>query len=109
MDSCGPQGTDLNEPRGQVTISALPSNFTALHQPMDIRIISSWKFRYCSLLIRSIVKEFETQQKRRDDSEALKQGMRKLAEGHEPHLLEGAKMVERSWAEVTDMTICRCW
>lgn len=34
--------------------------------------------------------------------------MEGLTEGRDPHLFYVGKMVERSWTEVMDMTICRC-
>ena len=109
MDNCGLHGAELSDPRQKVTIMTLPPNCTSLHQPMEMGIISTWKLKYRSLLIRAIVEDLETLQQRRDDSTTLKQGMRGLSEGHDPHLLDVAKMVEKSWAQVTVMTICRCW
>ena len=87
----------------------LSPNCTSLHQPMDMGIISTWKLKYRSLLIRAIVEDLETRQQQLDYSTALNQGIRGLSEGHDPHLLDVAKMVERSWAQVTLMTIFRCW
>jgi hypothetical protein len=31
LDNCGPHGAELVDPRGQVTVMALPPNRTAVH------------------------------------------------------------------------------
>lgn len=35
--------------------------------------------------------------------------MRVLCEEHDPHLLDVANIVEKSWSEVSEVTMCRCW
>lgn len=109
MDNCGPHGTDLNDPQEQVNILTLPPNCTAIHQPMDLGIIGAWKLRYRRLLLQEIVKNLESRQARRDGSAELVSGMRGLAEGHDPHMLDVARLCSESWDLVTEMTICRCW
>lgn len=93
MDSCGSYGADLSGPRGQVTIMTLPSNCTSLYQPMDMGIISTWKLKCRSLLVRAIVNDLDSRHQRRDDKAALLQGMRRLSEGRVPHLLDIETMV----------------
>lgn len=93
MDNCGPHGAELNEPKEQMTIPTLTQNCTSLHQTIDMGIISTWKLKYRSPLIRAIATNFESAQQRRDDSAALMRGMFILAEGRNPHLLNVAKMV----------------
>ena len=109
MDNCGPHGTDLVDIRVQVQLFTLPPNCTALHQPMDLGIISAWKIYYRSMLFREIVKDLETRQERRDATSVLVRGMRGLAEGHEPHMLDVASLSNLAWQKVTDVTIARCW
>ena len=39
----------------------------------------------------------------------LKPGMKGLNEGHDPHMLDVSEMVARTWGEVSERTIARCW
>lgn len=32
-----------------------------------------------------------------------------MAEGYDPHMLDVSRLVLKSWAEVNEMAICRCW
>lgn len=82
----------------------------ALHSTNQwtLGIICAWKLRYRSLLIRSIVEDLESGEQRCDDSQTLTQDMQGLTEGHDPHMLDVARMVKKSWTEVTELTICKC-
>lgn len=72
-------------------------------------IISAWKLRYHSLLLRSFLKDVKPRQQKSDNSSALSRGVRGLAEGHDFHMLDVTHMVRQIWEEVTDMTMARCW
>lgn len=109
MDNCGPHGTDVQDVRNQVTLFTLPPNCTAIHQPMDMGVIAAWKRRYRGLLLKAIVRDLESRRQRRDDSRALRAGMRGLGEGHDPHMLDVARLVEQSWNAVDAVGISRCW
>lgn len=57
-DNCSPHEAKLNDPKEQGTIMTLPPSCTALHQSMDMGIISTWNLNYCSLLIRATVDDW---------------------------------------------------
>ena len=45
----------------------------------------------------------------RDESVGLKAGMRGMAEGYDPHMLDISPLVLKSWAGVNEMAVGRCW
>lgn len=109
MENCGPHGANLFDSCEQVAIFTMPPNCTSIHQEMDMEIISAWKLKYRLLLLGSILKGVGTRQQKRDYLSALTRGMNGFAEGHDPHMLDVTHMVSKSWEEVTDTTIARCW
>lgn len=60
MHNCGPHGSDLIDHREQRRIVTLPPNCTSYCQPMHMGIISAWKQKYRSLLLRLVVKRIDT-------------------------------------------------
>lgn len=91
----------------QVTIMKLPLKFHLFHQLMDMSIISTWKLKYQAQLFREIAADMEYPQQWREFSAVLQIRMKVLSEGHDPHLLGIAKIVKKSWTDVTEMTIYR--
>lgn len=55
------------------------------------------------------MKDIETRQSRRDQFENIQRGMRGLSEGFDPHMLDVAEMVSKSWKEVSEECVARCW
>ena len=111
MDNCGSHGDDLKDSRMQVHIFTLPPNCTSLHQPMDMGIIVAWKARYRHTLLRDMIVTLDTREERKKRAIAnkLKRGMKGLDEGHDPHMLDVSEIVARSWENVSERTIARCW
>jgi hypothetical protein len=46
LDNCGPHGSNVSDPNGQVITVPLSPNCTAVHQPMDQCIIQAFKKGY---------------------------------------------------------------
>ena len=109
MDNCGPHGSDVGDPNGQVDIYLMPPNCTALHQPMDMGIISAWKRKYKSLMLTEIARNLENRTELRAQAHQLRAGMRGMSHGYDPNMLDVAEMVHHSWKSVSEMTIARCW
>lgn len=108
MDNCGPHGSYFADPREQIKTSALPPNCTATHQPMQMGITSKWKQLYRSRLLETILNNMESRTERKGAKKGLESGTKRTNEGHDPHLLDAANMVNKSGDNVSDMTIIRC-
>lgn len=52
LDNCGPHGTELEDPQGQVKVVFLPPNVTSVYQPMDAGVIAMVKKNYRYRLLR---------------------------------------------------------
>lgn len=110
IDVCGPHGADLTDPKEQITIVTLPPNCTSVHQQMDMMdIITAWKKSYRELMLCEIERDAALRQGRRDESSSLRAGMKGLAEGFDPHMLDVANLIKTSWNQVSDMAIARSW
>ena len=109
MDNCGPHGADISDGRGQVTIYPLPPNCTALHQPMDLGVIAEWKAHYRRNLLVEMMDDIENQEARRDQNKKRPGGMKGLAEGYDPHMLDVSRLCQKSWDDVKSEEIARCW
>lgn len=109
MNSCGPHGADLIDPKSQIAVFTLPPNCTAIRQPMDMGIIATWKAQYRKMMLRAFVEDVESRQLRRDNNDLLRNGMKGMGEGNDPHLLDVASWVRAGWDEVTTQEIAICW
>lgn len=97
MDGCASHG-ELVDPRGQVeTITYLP-NVTSRYQPMDKGIISAVKRGYRNTLPQLRVDTMSIAPTLREQAKARKMpsGTKGLAEGHLPHLLDTADILNQS-------------
>lgn len=95
MDNCGLHGMDLNGPHKEVTILILPPNCTAIHQPMDpmnLLVIYVWILFYGLLFHSKIVNDLKTSGKLRAGSNTFLSVMRRLAGGHDFHMLVVTRM-----------------
>ena len=108
MENCDPHSSDVGSPGGQVDIYLMLSNCTALHQPMDMGIISAWK-KYKSLMLTEIARNLENRTELRAQVHQPRAGMRGMLHGYDLNMLDVAKMVQHSWKTVSEMTIARCW
>lgn len=109
MNNCGPHGSDLTDPKGQVTIRPLPPNCTAVHQPMDQGVIAAWKANYRMRYLTEMLENIETLNERREANKSKKNGMKGMEEGYDPHMLDVSRLVFESWNDVGQSTIARCW
>lgn len=62
---------------------------------MYMGIIAKWKESYRLRLIRQVVQDFDTRQKRRDSNQALMAGLKGLKKGPDPRILNVAKLVKK--------------
>lgn len=109
MDNCGPHGSDVSDSRGQVTIFPLPPNCTSIHQPMDLGVIAEWKALYRRNLLIELMDDIENQETLREQHKSKANGMKGLAEGTDPHMLDVTRLCAMSWEDVTQDAIARCW
>ena len=58
MDNCGPHGSELIDPTGQIECVFLPSNVTSVFQPMDAGIIAMLKKKYRNRLLMKMLDIF---------------------------------------------------
>lgn len=92
MDNIGPHGTDLLDICEQATIWTLPLNCTAVHEPMDLGIIVTWKRVYCRLKLCDIFKSLETCEEKSKSSRTLIDGVKELDEGQKPIMLDVTRL-----------------
>lgn len=76
MNNSGPPGMDLGDINEQVKLLKISANCTDIQQPLHMEIISAWKIAYRGLMLRRIVKFFETRQKRRDECKIIRARMK---------------------------------
>ncbi len=88
MDNCGPHGTALVDPRGQVKVVFLPPNCTSVYQPMDSGVIAMLKKNYRYKLLHKMFEIFDERQVLRENARAAKMalGTMGLKEGFSPHV-----------------------
>lgn len=109
MDYCGPRGADLVDPKSQVRILTLSPNCMALHHPMDMGIVSTWKKNYCSILLKNQLLVIETPSERKKLNKSLKAEMKEISQGYKPRLLDVSNMVKEACNTVSDKTVANCW
>lgn len=109
MDKCGPHGSDIFDPKGQVQLQALLPNCTAIHQPMGQGVIAAWKAEYHSLFLKELPSGIETVGQRRAENKKKKAGMKGMDEGYDPHMGDVSRLLEASWKKVSQATIASCW
>ncbi len=79
----------------QVTVIPLPPNVTAVHKPMDMGVISTWKQTDRRFLVRKLVQNIESRAERRELNQGRTYGLKGLAEGYDPHMLDAANLAKR--------------
>jgi hypothetical protein len=55
LDNCGPHGTELKDPQGQVKVVFLPPNVTSVYQLMDAGVIAMVKKNYRYHLLQRLL------------------------------------------------------
>lgn len=111
LDNCGPHGTELVDPTGQITVVFLPPNVTSVYQPMDAGVIAMVKKNYRYRLLRRMLDTFEERQSLRAAATAakMKAGTIGLDEGHAPHLRDVMSILDEVWNEIPASKISNCW
>lgn len=109
MDHWGPHGADLFDYKQQVTIHTLPTNSASIHRPMGMGVIATFKLQYRRHLLSRIKANIKERRALREAAGTLREDMRGLNEGHDPHMLNVAQLVKQAWDEIPERTIARCW
>lgn len=61
MGNYSPHSADVVLVSGQVKLYPLPTNWTTVHQSMDLYMIAAWKMRYCNQILTEIMTYIEYQ------------------------------------------------
>lgn len=109
LENSGPHGDNLLDLSGQTTILFLPPICKAIHQPIDMGIISAWKTLYRGMMLRQIMEDIDTRQVWRDGNKDHWAGMKGLAKCFDPHVFDVTLFVKQSRDAVKTDTISRCW
>lgn len=108
MDNCGPYGTDKSDCLGQVKVFPSPQNCTSIHLQMDQGVAAEWKAPYSHNLLMEMMEGIENQCACREQNRVKPAGIKGLAEGYEPHILNVSLFCEMSCAEIQQDTLARC-
>jgi len=111
LDNCGPHGSELVDPLGQIEVVFLPPNVTSVYQPMDAGIIAMLKKKYRYRLLMKILEIFEERPQRRAAADAanMRPGTKGLAEGYAPHLADVMDILHEVWKEISAQKVKNCW
>ncbi len=93
----------------QVVVIPLLPNVTSVHQPMYMVVISTRKQTYRRFLVQELVPDIEPRTERRAFYQGRSYGMKGIAQGYDPRMLNAANLAKLSWDNVCRMTIARCW
>lgn len=74
---------------------------------MNMDVIAACKTNYKGLMLQNIIKVLGRRQSRFEDFESFERGMRGLAKGCDPHMLDVTEMSFKSWAMITGSTIAQ--
>lgn len=112
VDACLPPPGEawLEDPRGQVKVVLYPANCAGKHQPMSWGVIAAAKLHYRRRLVTgrmSTMLAAGTLRAEAEERGVAAAGAAGLAEGHPPHLLDAAEMLQAAWDDVSDETIAR--
>ena len=111
MDNCGPHGTELVDPGGQIEVIFLPPNVTSVYQPMDAGVIAMLKKNYRYRLLLRMLDIFDERVDRREAAKAAKMaaGTMGLNEGYAPHVFDVIEILYEVWNEIPASKIKKCW
>lgn len=111
MDNCGPHGTELVDPDGQIEVIFLPPNVTSVYQPMDAGVIAMLKKNYRYRLLLRMLDIFDERVDRREAAKAAKMaaGTMGLNEGYAPHVFDVIEILYEVWNEIPASKIKKCW
>ena len=111
MDNCGPHGTELVDPDGQIEVIFLPPDVTSVYQPMDAGVIAMLKKNYRYRLLLRMLDIFDERVDRREAAKAAKMaaGTMGLNEGYAPHVFDVIEILYEVWNEIPASKIKKCW
>ena len=75
---------------------------------MDQGVIHEWKAIYRRNSLGEMMKDIETQKQRRDEKKKAA-GMKGIADGYDPHMLDVSRLCAQSWDQVGQDSIASCW
>lgn len=108
LDNCG--GHNINVYLPGVRIEFLPPRSTAVHQPLDMGVISVTKIRYRWLLLQQIIRSMLTISPENTSSTPnYVRGRHGLAQGHLPHVADSIQVFDEAWVSMEAKTIMKCW
>ena len=110
-DNCGPHGTDVSDPTGQVKVMFLPPNCTSVYQPMDSGVIAMLKKRYRYELLRRFLVIYEERASRRVAAKRanMADGTKGLEQGYVPHLRDVMDILHAIWRTIKAEQVHNCW
>lgn len=110
IDNCGLHGTDLQDPRRQVSILILPPNCTSMQQSTDMeRMVLTWKKIYRSEFLKRWLLNIPTRAHCKESKKFLKPIINGLDEAYGLHLLDVSRPVKESRKRLNKTTIGRYW
>lgn len=107
MDNCGPHSNTALDFKEQVQIVFLPPGCTSKHQPMDQGIISWLKRAYKKQLLEEMLDVFERKEEIKKIPKVA--GCAGILDGEKANLLDAMKILKKSWDDLEQTTIARCW
>ena len=110
-DNCGPHGTDVTDPTGQVKVMFLPPNCTAVFQPMDCGVIAMLKKLYRYELLCRFLLIYEEHASRRLAAQRVNMasGTKGLEQGYTPHLRDVMDILHGIWRRIRPEDVRNCW
>ena len=111
MDNCGPHGTELIDPDGQVDVLFLPPNVTSVFHPMDNGVVAMLKKNYRYKLLLRMLDIFEERESLCAAAKAAKMraGAMGLREGLPPHFKDVMDILHQVWEEIPPQKVKNCW
>jgi hypothetical protein len=103
LDNCGPHGTELKDPQGQVKVVFLPPNVTSVYQPMDAGVIAMVKKSYRYRLLERLLDIYQERKQLREAAKTtrMRAGTMGLDERLAPHLRDIMDILDDVWNEIT--------
>ena len=106
LDYASLHGKDLTDTRGEVRTLKLLRNVTSVHQLMT-GVINARKKLYRERILRGVVLNIENRAERGRLKKHIRADMCGIREGHEPHILDVAKIVKPALDDFTQTTFVR--
>ena len=109
MDGFSGHPKDLIDPNGQATVYFFPPKVTSIYQPLDQGIIAALKLEYKYAVLSKLVKNVERYDDLFEMASQLPSGRRELDYCQPPHYLDAAKVIKKSWDNLSPTKIANSW